>query len=177
MWCRRGFWDASAAAARLASHDQGITSRGSASTSSSESDGYDSSGDECEGGGSAHHGLWRDEGQRMQGGVHAAGHGCAGVTVTDVANTFHGHLNYRTVKDVCFLGPQSQWVASGSDDGRLFVWGAESGALVLMQVGLPMEECLALRTKPQMLAGSHVRPRLQMCACQHKSNSNEMAGC
>lgn len=33
-----------------------------------------------------------------------------------------GHLNARTVKDVQFLGPGQQFIGSGSDDGRLFVW-------------------------------------------------------
>lgn len=33
-----------------------------------------------------------------------------------------GHLNARTVKDVQFVGPGHNFVASGSDDGRLFIW-------------------------------------------------------
>lgn len=33
-----------------------------------------------------------------------------------------GHLNVRTVKDVQFLGPDQDFVGSGSDDGRLFIW-------------------------------------------------------
>eukprot|EP01062_Namystynia_karyoxenos_P066611 TRINITY_DN6051_c0_g1_i2.p1 TRINITY_DN6051_c0_g1~~TRINITY_DN6051_c0_g1_i2.p1 ORF type:complete len:683 (+),score=179.16 TRINITY_DN6051_c0_g1_i2:88-2136(+) len=33
-----------------------------------------------------------------------------------------GHCNRRTVKEVAFMGPHSEWVLSGSDDGSLFVW-------------------------------------------------------
>lgn len=46
---------------------------------------------------------------------------------------FQGHCNMRTIKDVAFLGSCSQYVASGSDDGRLFVWHAGSGKLLLLR--------------------------------------------
>lgn len=40
----------------------------------------------------------------------------------DLIARCEGHLNARTVKDVQFLGPGHNFVASGSDDGRLFIW-------------------------------------------------------
>jgi len=73
--------------------------------------------------------------------------------VTDVVRTYHGHLNYRTIKDVAFMGPRSQWVVSGSDDGRLYVWGAESERLVLMQRGDQRAvNCMALHPAACVLA-------------------------
>ncbi|EJU06204.1 WD40 repeat-like protein [Dacryopinax primogenitus] len=36
--------------------------------------------------------------------------------------TFRGICNIETVKDVNFLGPNDEFVASGSDDGSFFIW-------------------------------------------------------
>eukprot|EP01062_Namystynia_karyoxenos_P043733 TRINITY_DN32017_c0_g1_i2.p1 TRINITY_DN32017_c0_g1~~TRINITY_DN32017_c0_g1_i2.p1 ORF type:complete len:529 (+),score=97.34 TRINITY_DN32017_c0_g1_i2:75-1589(+) len=33
-----------------------------------------------------------------------------------------GHRNVKTAKEVCFVGTESEWVLSGSDDGALFCW-------------------------------------------------------
>eukprot|EP00741_Cyanophora_paradoxa_P012455 tig00020610_g12034.t1 len=46
------------------------------------------------------------------------------------AGRYGGHSNIRTIKEVSFLGPRAQFVASGSDCGRLFVWDRRTGALV-----------------------------------------------
>ncbi|KAH9938149.1 WD40-repeat-containing domain protein [Fomitopsis serialis] len=42
---------------------------------------------------------------------------------------FTGACNVETVKDVNFLGPQDEYVASGSDDGNLFIWRKATGQL------------------------------------------------
>jgi len=33
-----------------------------------------------------------------------------------------GNRNVATIKDVNFLGPNDEWVTSGSDDGNFFIW-------------------------------------------------------
>jgi len=43
---------------------------------------------------------------------------------------FSGHCNVETVKDVSYLGPYDEYVASGSDDGNFFIWKKSSGELV-----------------------------------------------
>ncbi|KAI9574450.1 WD40-repeat-containing domain protein [Boletus coccyginus] len=43
---------------------------------------------------------------------------------------FSGHCNVETVKDVNYLGPYDEYVASGSDDGNFFIWKKSSGNLV-----------------------------------------------
>eukprot|EP01062_Namystynia_karyoxenos_P015127 TRINITY_DN1548_c0_g2_i1.p1 TRINITY_DN1548_c0_g2~~TRINITY_DN1548_c0_g2_i1.p1 ORF type:complete len:590 (+),score=180.21 TRINITY_DN1548_c0_g2_i1:86-1855(+) len=40
-----------------------------------------------------------------------------------------GHRSMKTVKEVCFMGPDGRWVLGGSDCGGLFVWRASTGAL------------------------------------------------
>ncbi|KDQ64539.1 hypothetical protein JAAARDRAFT_187861 [Jaapia argillacea MUCL 33604] len=42
---------------------------------------------------------------------------------------FAGACNIRTVKDVNFLGPQDEFVVSGSDDGNFFMWKKATGSL------------------------------------------------
>mmetsp|Transcript_70678 Transcript_70678/g.189554 ORF Transcript_70678/g.189554 Transcript_70678/m.189554 type:complete len:175 (+) Transcript_70678:3-527(+) len=42
---------------------------------------------------------------------------------------FGGHCNRRTIKECAYVGGRAELVASGSDDGRLFLWHASSGAL------------------------------------------------
>ncbi|TFY53009.1 hypothetical protein EVJ58_g9690 [Rhodofomes roseus] len=42
---------------------------------------------------------------------------------------FAGACNVETVKDVNFLGPEDEYVVSGSDDGNLFIWRKSTGQL------------------------------------------------
>lgn len=38
------------------------------------------------------------------------------------SHTYFGHSNIRTVKEINFFGRRSEYVVSGSDDGRIFIW-------------------------------------------------------
>ncbi|KAL2622581.1 hypothetical protein R1flu_002786 [Riccia fluitans] len=46
-----------------------------------------------------------------------------------------GHRNARTVKGVNFFGPNTEYVVSGSDCGRVFIWKKTDGKLVSMFPG------------------------------------------
>eukprot|EP00854_Cymbomonas_tetramitiformis_P001160 gene1160-1731_t len=46
-----------------------------------------------------------------------------------------GHRNMRTVKDVSFLGPHEEYVASGSDNGAMLIWCRYSGRLLFQYKG------------------------------------------
>ncbi|KAL3691481.1 hypothetical protein R1sor_005132 [Riccia sorocarpa] len=46
-----------------------------------------------------------------------------------------GHRNARTVKGVNFFGPNTEYVVSGSDCGRIFIWRKTDGKLVSMFPG------------------------------------------
>ncbi|KAI8850953.1 WD40-repeat-containing domain protein [Chytridium lagenaria] len=52
-------------------------------------------------------------------------------TERDIINSYGGHRNERTIiKEACFYGDKSQYVMSGSDDGRLFIWSKDSGEVI-----------------------------------------------
>ena len=40
---------------------------------------------------------------------------------------YRGHVSRQTIKDVAFVGPGACAVASGSDDGRMFIWDRYTG--------------------------------------------------
>ncbi|KAG0588493.1 hypothetical protein KC19_2G246800 [Ceratodon purpureus] len=48
---------------------------------------------------------------------------------------YEGHRNHKTVKGVNFFGPNSEYVVSGSDCGRIFIWKKKGGKLVAMMKG------------------------------------------
>ncbi|KAL4283531.1 hypothetical protein GQ457_16G017000 [Hibiscus cannabinus] len=56
--------------------------------------------------------------------------------VTDMKQRFVGHCNIGTdIKQASFLGQRGEYVASGSDDGRWFIWEKRTGRLIKMLLG------------------------------------------
>ncbi|KAG9070386.1 DDB1- and CUL4-associated factor 6 [Linnemannia hyalina] len=50
---------------------------------------------------------------------------------SDLAQTYWGHANVKTmIKEANFYGPNSEFVMSGSDDGRIYVWNKKTGKLL-----------------------------------------------
>jgi WD repeat-containing protein 42A len=48
---------------------------------------------------------------------------------------FSRHINFRTIKEVNFFGPNSEYVISGSDDGKMYIWQKNSKKLVKVLQG------------------------------------------
>eukprot|EP00250_Pteridium_aquilinum_P006185 c16154_g1_i1 orf=313-1746(+) len=48
---------------------------------------------------------------------------------------YKGHRNAQTVKGVNFFGPNTEYVVSGSDCGRIFIWKKSGGQLVSLLMG------------------------------------------
>lgn len=48
---------------------------------------------------------------------------------------YTGHANVRTIKEVNFFGPRSEFIVSGSDCGRIFIWDKKAAKLVNVMVG------------------------------------------
>ncbi|XP_044475514.1 protein ALTERED SEED GERMINATION 2-like isoform X2 [Mangifera indica] len=54
----------------------------------------------------------------------------------DMKRRFVGHCNVGTdIKQASFLGQRGDYIASGSDDGRWFIWEKQTGRLIKMLVG------------------------------------------
>ncbi|ORY02624.1 WD40 repeat-like protein [Basidiobolus meristosporus CBS 931.73] len=48
----------------------------------------------------------------------------------DIVQTYDGHRNWETmIKEVNFYGPNSEYIVSGSDDGRIFIWEKNGGEI------------------------------------------------
>ncbi|KAI3979004.1 hypothetical protein MKX01_016179 [Papaver californicum] len=57
-------------------------------------------------------------------------------TVVDMKQRYVGHCNVGTdIKQASFLGQRGEYVASGSDDGRWFIWEKRTGRLVKLLSG------------------------------------------
>ncbi|KAI9096505.1 WD40-repeat-containing domain protein [Phlyctochytrium arcticum] len=55
---------------------------------------------------------------------------------SDIARTFVGHKNAHTmIKEANFFGGQSEFIMSGSDDGKIFVWDKESSEICCLLKG------------------------------------------
>lgn len=48
---------------------------------------------------------------------------------------YKGHRNAQTVKGVNFFGPNTEYVVSGSDCGRIFIWKKAGGQLISLLLG------------------------------------------
>ncbi|THG10440.1 hypothetical protein TEA_003238 [Camellia sinensis var. sinensis] len=56
--------------------------------------------------------------------------------VIDMKQRYVGHCNVGTdIKQASFLGQRGEYVASGSDDGRWFIWEKRTGRLIKVLVG------------------------------------------
>ncbi|XP_052134558.1 protein ALTERED SEED GERMINATION 2 [Oryza glaberrima] len=58
---------------------------------------------------------------------------------------YAGHRNCETVKGVTFIGPNHEYVASGSDCGRLFIWRKKDGKFLQAMEG---DECVVNCIEP-----------------------------
>lgn len=57
-------------------------------------------------------------------------------TAIDMKQRYVGHCNIGTdIKQASFLGCRGEYVASGSDDGRWFIWDKRTGRLIKMLMG------------------------------------------
>ncbi|KAK3153206.1 hypothetical protein QOZ80_2BG0169250 [Eleusine coracana subsp. coracana] len=68
-----------------------------------------------------------------------------------------GHRNRETVKRVSFMGPNDEYVASGSDCGRIFIWRKKDGKFLRAMEG---DECIVNCIEPHphamMIASSGI---------------------
>ena len=70
---------------------------------------------------------------------------------------FKGHRNCETVKGVNFFGPKCEYVVSGSDCGRIFIWKKKSGQLIrVMEADKHVVNCIESHPHTMVLASSGI---------------------
>ncbi|KAK3000860.1 hypothetical protein RJ639_021090 [Escallonia herrerae] len=70
---------------------------------------------------------------------------------------YKGHKNCKTVKGVNFFGPKCEYVVSGSDCGRIFIWKKKGGELVrVMEADEQVVNCIECHPHMTLLASSGI---------------------
>ncbi|KAH9331597.1 hypothetical protein KI387_003705, partial [Taxus chinensis] len=78
---------------------------------------------------------------------------------------YKGHRNCQTVKGVNFFGPNTEYVVSGSDCGRIFIWKKKGGELVHLMVGdQQVVNCLEPHPYATILATSGIEKNVKIWA-------------
>ncbi|KAK4401356.1 DDB1- and CUL4-associated factor 8 [Sesamum angolense] len=89
---------------------------------------------------------------------------CSGVSLSNVdgnvkaaPQAYKGHRNCETVKGVNFFGPKCEYVVSGSDCGRIFIWKKKGGELVrVMEADKHVVNCIESHPHATVLASSGI---------------------
>lgn len=75
----------------------------------------------------------------------------------DGPRVFKGHRNCVTVKGVGFFGPKCEYVVSGSDCGRMFIWRKSDMVLVrVLEADKQVVNCIESHPYISMLASSGI---------------------
>ncbi|XP_026446045.1 DDB1- and CUL4-associated factor 8-like isoform X1 [Papaver somniferum] len=70
---------------------------------------------------------------------------------------YKGHRNCDTVKGVSFFGPRDEYVVSGSDCGRIFIWRKKDGEILrAMEADKHIVNCIESHPHVTMLASSGI---------------------
>ncbi|KAI4318567.1 hypothetical protein MLD38_032253 [Melastoma candidum] len=70
---------------------------------------------------------------------------------------YKGHRNSETVKGVGFFGPKCEYVVSGSDCGRIFIWNKKDGKLLrVMEADMHVVNCIEAHPHAPVLASSGI---------------------
>ncbi|KAJ6403019.1 hypothetical protein OIU84_015016 [Salix udensis] len=69
---------------------------------------------------------------------------------------YTGHRNCETVKGVSFFGPRCEYVSSGSDCGRIFIWKKRGGELFVLWKQKDVVNCIEPHPHTMALASSGI---------------------
>ncbi|CAN1276334.1 DDB1- and CUL4-associated factor 8 [Linum perenne] len=70
---------------------------------------------------------------------------------------YKGHRNCETVKGVNFFGPRCEYVVSGSDCGRIFIWKKKGGELIhVLEADKHVVNCIEPHPHSTVLASSGI---------------------
>lgn len=79
-------------------------------------------------------------------------------TVVEIhPKVYNGHINVHTIKGVNFYGPNCEYVVSGSDCGRLFIWRKKDGELLrVMEADSHVVNCIEPHPHSTTIASSGI---------------------
>ncbi|KAK6916767.1 WD40 repeat [Dillenia turbinata] len=76
---------------------------------------------------------------------------------------YKGHRNCETVKGVSFYGPGCEYVVSGSDCGRIFIWRKKDGQLIwVMEADKDVVNCIESHPHTAVLASSGIEKDIKI---------------
>ncbi|KAE8706651.1 DDB1- and CUL4-associated factor 8-like isoform X2 [Hibiscus syriacus] len=82
-----------------------------------------------------------------------------------IPQVYKGHMNREMVKGVRFFGPRSEYVVSGSDCGRIFIWKRKCGELVrVMEAEKHVVNCIESHPHSAVLASSGIETVIKIWA-------------
>ncbi|XP_022748504.1 DDB1- and CUL4-associated factor 8-like isoform X2 [Durio zibethinus] len=83
--------------------------------------------------------------------------------VKAIPQVYKGHRNCKTVKGVSFFGPKSDYVVSGSDCGRIFIWKKKGGELIrVMEADKRVVNCIESHPHITVLASSGIEKDIKI---------------
>ncbi|GAV86597.1 WD40 domain-containing protein [Cephalotus follicularis] len=79
------------------------------------------------------------------------------------SQVYKGHRNCETVKGVNFLGPKCEYVVSGSDCGRIFIWKKKGGELIrVIEADKHVVNCIESHPHTMVLASSGIEKNIKI---------------
>uniref|UniRef100_A0A2P2JMI5 DDB1-and CUL4-associated factor 8 isoform X1 n=2 Tax=Rhizophora mucronata TaxID=61149 RepID=A0A2P2JMI5_RHIMU len=80
-----------------------------------------------------------------------------------VPQVYKGHRNCETVKGVSFFGPRCEYVVSGSDCGRIFIWKKRGGELIrVMEADKHVVNCIKPHPYMTVLVSSGIEKDIKI---------------
>jgi len=78
-------------------------------------------------------------------------------TLKTYKNVYKGHFSSKTIKAVNFYGPNSEFVISGSDDAKIYIWDKKSTELLTILEGhQDIVNCIVGHPTQPMIASSGI---------------------
>ncbi|XP_010646524.1 uncharacterized protein LOC100251996 isoform X2 [Vitis vinifera] len=75
---------------------------------------------------------------------------------------YKGHKNCKTVKGVGFFGPKCEYVVSGSDCGRIFIWKKSGELIRVMEADQHVVNCIESHPHATVLASSGIEKDIKI---------------
>ncbi|KAJ3061431.1 DDB1- and CUL4-associated factor 6 [Quaeritorhiza haematococci] len=95
----------------------------------------------------------------------------------DIIGVYSGHRNERTmIKEAYYFGPNSEYVISGSDGGKIFIWDKATGEVKTLLVGdKSVVNCVQPHPFDPILATSGIDKNIKLWSPTRRDAWNDFA--